>query len=277
MKIKKPFSIFGNANETLKSKPRVSAVYFLLRISVIIMMILQFLNKNYENVFLCILTLILFLVPTILEKSLKIDLPNTLEIIILLFIFAAEILGEISSFYITYPIWDTMLHTINGFLCAAIGFALVDMLNRNEKLSLSMSPVYMSIVAFCFSMTIGVIWEFFEFGMDYFFLMDMQKDTIVNHISTVMLDPSFANNTVVIKGIKDVILVTENGQIPLGLGGYLDIGLLDTIKDLAVNFIGAVVFSIIGFFYVKNRGNGKFAGRFIPKVIDNFFESNEKD
>ena len=277
MKIKKPLSIFGNANETLKSKPRVSAVYLLLRISVIIMMILQFLNKNYENVFLCILTLILFLVPTILEKSLKIDLPNTLEIIILLFIFAAEILGEISSFYITYPIWDTMLHTINGFLCAAIGFALVDMLNRKEKISMTMSPVYMSIVAFCFSMTIGVIWEFFEFGMDYFFMMDMQKDSIVNHISTVMLDPAMANNTVVIKNIKDVILVTNEGQIPLGLGGYLDIGLLDTIKDLGVNFIGAVIFSIIGYFYVKNRGTGKFAGRFIPKVIDNFFESNEKD
>ena len=277
MKIKKPLSIFGNANETLKSKPRVSAVYLLLRISVIIMMILQFLNKNYENVFLCILTMILFLVPTILEKSLKIDLPNTLEIIILLFIFAAEILGEISSFYITYPIWDTMLHTINGFLCAAIGFALVDMLNRKEKISMTMSPVYMSIVAFCFSMTIGVIWEFFEFGMDYFFMMDMQKDSIVNHISTVMLDPAMANNTVVIKNIKDVILVTNEGQIPLGLGGYLDIGLLDTIKDLGVNFIGAVIFSIIGYFYVKNRGTGKFAGRFIPKVIDNFFESNEKD
>ena len=277
MKIKKPLSIFGNANETLKSKPRVSAVYLFLRISVIIMMILQFLNKNYENVFLCILTLILFLVPTILEKSLKIDLPNTLEIIILLFIFAAEILGEISSFYITYPIWDTMLHTINGFLCAAIGFALVDMLNRKEKVSMTMSPVYMSIVAFCFSMTIGVIWEFFEFSMDYFFLMDMQKDTIINHISTVMLDPAMANKTVLIKDIKDVILVTKDGQIPLGLGGYLDVGLLDTIKDLAVNFIGAVIFSIIGYFYVKNRGTGKFAGRFIPKVIDNFFESDEKD
>ena len=264
------------AKATLKSKPRVSAVYLLLRIAVTVVMVAQFFNKNYENVFLCMLTLTLFLIPTILEKELKIALPNTLEIIILLFIFAAEILGEIRSFYITYPGWDTLLHTLNGFLCAAIGFALVDMLNRNERLSLSMSPVYMAIVAFCFSMTIGVMWEFFECGMDHFFLLDMQKDTVVRQISTVMLDPAMANHTVVIKGIQDVILVTENGQIPLGLGGYLDIGLLDTMKDLAVNFIGAVVFSVIGYFYVKNRGKGKLAGSFIPKVIG-FFESDEKD
>ena len=134
----------------------------------------------------------------------------------------------------------------------------------------------MAIVAFCFSMTIGVMWEFFECGMDHFFLKDMQKDTIVNQISTVMLDPRMANHTVVIRDITDVILVTDSGEIPLGLGGYLDIGLLDTMKDLAVNFIGALAFSVIGFFYVKNRGKGKLASSFIPKVLDNFFESDPK-
>ena len=266
-----------SAKTTLKKKPRVSAVYLFLRIAVTVVMVAQFFNKNFENVFLCMLTLTLFLIPTILEKELKIVLPNTLEIIVLLFIFAAEILGEIRAYYITYPGWDTLLHTLNGFLCAAIGFALVDMLNRNERLSLSMSPVFMAITAFCFSMTIGIMWEFFECGMDHFFLLDMQKDTIVQQISTVMLDPSHQNHTVVIKGITDVILVTKDGQIPLGLGGYLDLGLFDTMKDLAVNFIGAVVFSVIGYFYVKNRGKGRVAGSFIPKVIDNFFESSDKE
>ena len=74
----------------------------------------------------------------------------------LLFIFAAEILGELASFYVRVPNWDTMLHTVNGFLCAAVGFALVDMINRNERFSLKLSPVYLAIVAFCFSMTVGV-------------------------------------------------------------------------------------------------------------------------
>ena len=178
-------------------------------------------------------------------------------------------MGEISSFYTTFKSWDTILHTLNGFLCAAIGFALVDMLNRTEKFSLSLSPVFMSIVAFCFSMTIGVLWEFFECGMDQLMMLDMQKDTVVHSISSVMLDPSGRNNRVLIENIVDTIVVTADGQqISLGLGGYLDVGILDTMKDLFVNFIGAVVFSIIGYFYVKTRGQGKFASRFIPQVVE---------
>lgn len=245
----------------------VSLMYVLLRISVIAVMIAQIFNRNFENVMLCVLTLILFMLPSIIERRMKIELPDTLEIIILLFIYAAEILGEIRAYYIWFPYWDTMLHTLNGFLCAAIGFSLVDLFNRNERFSLSLSPVFMAIVAFCFSMTIGVLWEFFECIMDSFFLLDMQKDTIVHDISTVMLDPTGGNKITAIRGITDVIVVAGGKEIPLGLGGYLDIGLLDTMKDLFVNFIGAFVFSIIGYFYVKNRGRGRFARRFIPKVL----------
>ena len=266
MKIGKIRKALHAANETLRNKPGVATVYILLRIAVIVVMVAQFFNRNFENVFLCLLTLVLFLMPTMLEKRLSIALPNTLEIIILLFIFSAEILGEIRSYYTTYQGWDTMLHTLNGFLCAAIGFSLVDMLNRDKRFSMKLSPVFMAIVAFCFSMTIGVMWEFFECGMDYFFAFDMQKDMIVNQISTVVLDPTGGNTPVVIKGIEDVILVVNGENMPLNVGGYIDIGLLDTMKDLLVNFIGAVVFSVIGYFYVKNRGKGKFANRFIPKV-----------
>ena len=257
------------ADAALRRKRTVAAVYILLRFLVIATMVAQFFNRDYESVFLCLLTLILLLLPTIVERALMVDLPNTLEIIIMLFIFAAEILGEIRSFYTTFYGWDTILHTINGFLCAAIGFALVDMLNRNEKFSLTLSPTYMAVVAFCFSMTIGVLWEFFECGMDQLFLLDMQKDAVVNTISTVMLDPTGGNTSVAIRDITDVVVITAGGEeISLGLGGYLDIGILDTMKDLLVNFVGAVVFSFIGYFYVKNRGKGGLASRFIPKVVD---------
>ena len=263
------WSVLQSAHNILRRKRTVAVVYILLRFLVIVTMVAQFFNGDYESVFLCALTLVLFLLPTIFERALMIDLPNTMEIIIMLFIFAAEILGEISSFYTTFKSWDTILHTINGFLCAAIGFALVDMLNRTEKFSLSLSPVFMSIVAFCFSMTIGVLWEFFECGMDQLMMLDMQKDAVVHSISSVMLDPSGLNNRVLIKDIVDTIVVTADGQqISLGLGGYLDIGILDTMKDLFVNFIGAVVFSVIGYFYVKTRGQGKFASRFIPQVVE---------
>lgn len=246
-------------------KRLVAFVAFLLRVSVILVLVAQIFNRNFENVFLCVLTLGLFTVPTILERRLSIELPGTLEIIVLLFIYAAEILGEIQAFYVHIPNWDTMLHTMNGFLCAAIGFSLLDILNRNEKVKFSLSPLYLAIVAFCFSMTVGVVWEFFEGAMDAFFHLDMQKDTIVNSIGTILLDPSGGNHPVVLQNITDVIVVQNDGtQTALGLGGYLDIGLMDTMEDLFVNFIGAFVFSVIGYFYVRSRGQGRFARRFIP-------------
>ena len=259
----------------LLKKPVVSAVYIALRAAVILVMIAQFFNRNFENVFLCALTLILFILPTVLERKLEVDLPDTLEIIILLFIFAAEVLGEISAYYTTYPYWDTMLHTLNGFLCAAVGFCLVDLFDRSERFSLTLSPVFMAIVAFCFSMTIGVLWEFFECSMDRIFLFDMQKDTVVTAISSVMLDPAGGNHAVVIKNISDVIVIADGKEIPLGVGGYLDVGLYDTMEDLFVNFIGAAVFSVIGYFYVKGRGQGKFAKRFIPKILEREIEDEE--
>lgn len=252
----------------IENTRRVRTVYVLLRLSVVGVMVLQFFNREYENVFLCVLSLILFMLPAMIERRLKIDLPDTLEIIILLFIYAAEILGEISAYYIQYQYWDTMLHTINGFLCAAIGFSLVDLLNRDERFSVKLSPFFMAVVAFCFSMTIGVLWEFFEWGVDNILHFDMQKDHVVTTIRTVMLDPTYSNKVVTVNDIADVILVHSDGsQQALGLGGYLDLGLYDTMKDLLVNFVGAVLFSIIGYFYVKGRGKGKFARRFIPTVM----------
>ncbi len=225
-------------------------IYLILRALVILTLVMAAIRGNYENVLLCVLTLILFYVPDILQRSLDIHLPDTLEIIILVFIFAAEILGEIQAFYIQIPIWDTMLHTTTGFLAAAVGFSLVDLLNRHERFSFEMSPVYMAIVAFCFSMTIGVLWEFFEFSADLFLHTDMQKDTILNGISSVALNPEPVNVPIRIDNITSTVV---NGET-LPIRGYLDIGLFDTMKDLFVNFIGAVVFSVFGFFYAKHRG-----------------------
>ena len=227
-------------------------VYVTLRVLVIVTMVLQFLNGNYENVFLCLLTLVLFLVPAFVQVTFKVELPSTLEIIVLLFIFSAEILGEISSFYVLFPFWDVTLHTLNGFLAAAIGFSLVDLLNRSDRVKFDL-PLFLAIVAFCFSMTIGVLWEFFEFAMDQLFALDMQKDTIVHAIHSVTLDPTNTNTTVTIDGITDTMV---NG-VDLGVGGYLDIGLIDTMEDL-------IVFSVIGFLYVRSRGKNTVLSRFIP-------------
>lgn len=254
-----------NLNEALYMELREHRssfiVYFTLRLIVIVMMILQLINRNYENVFLCVLTLVLLIVPSLVQITFRVELPTTLEIFILIFIFAAEILGEISEFYLVFPFWDVVLHTVNGFLAAAIGFSMVDLLNRSEKVKFNLSPLFMAIVAFCFSMTIGVVWEFFEFGMDQIMGYDMQKDTVIHTIRSVTLDPAGRNVPYMISGITETAV---NGQ-NLGVGGYLDIGLIDTMQDLIVNFVGAFIFSVIGFFYVKNRGKGILAGRFIPR------------
>lgn len=235
-------------------------VYIALRILVVIVLIAEIFNRNYNNVFLCVLTLILFMIPNFLNKRMNIILPGTLEIIVLLFIFGAEILGEINEYYLLFDRWDDMLHTINGFLCAAIGFSMIDILNRNEKVTFSLSPAFVALVAFCFSMTVGVLWEFFEFGMDMFFQTDMQKDSIQTVISSVIFNPE-GKNVAVVMPIESIVV---NG-VPWHYGGYIDIGLYDTMNDLFVNFIGAVTFSIIGYFYIKNRSKGKFAKRFMPR------------
>lgn len=253
------------AKKELASRSKaVTAVYIVLRVLVIAAFIRSIMLGNFENAFVCVLVLFLFFLPSIVEKKLHIDLPDTLEIIILVFIFAAEILGELQGYFIQYSHWDTVLHTTWGFLCAAMGFSLVDILNRNSRIKFNLSPTFVAVVAFCFSMTVGVFWEFFEFGMDRLFCKDMQKDTIITNIYSTLLDPAKQNIPFAVKGITET---SVNGELLLS-GGYLDIGLYDTMEDLFVNFIGAFTFSIIGYFYIKKRGDGKIARQFIPTLAD---------
>ena len=227
----------------------------------LVVLVRQLTLANYEGAFFCILTILLLYLPSWIQVKLRIELPPPLEITIFCFIFAAEILGEVNAFYVVIPGWDTMLHTLNGFLAAAVGSSMVMLLNDDQRITFRLSPAFLALVAFCFSMTIGVLWEFFEFGMDLFFGTDMQKDTVIHAIHTVTLDPTLSNKVVTIPNITDVAV---NGE-SLGLGGYLDIGIIDTMKDLFVNFIGAVVFSLTGFFYARHKGRRKSAAQsFVP-------------
>ncbi len=260
----KPKDTARRLKATIRQQPAVFAVYVVLRLIVVAELVLSILRGEYESAFICLLVLILFILPFFIQQNFGIQLPTTLEIIILLFIFAAEILGELEGYFITYSNWDTMLHTTTGFLCAATGFALIDILNRNSRIKFHLSPIYVALAAFCFSMTVGVLWEFFEFGMDRLFHLDMQKDTVVQSITSVMLDPTNSNTPITIDGIHSVAV---NGN-DLGFDGYLDIGLYDTMEDLFVNFIGAVTFSVIGYFYIKHRGKGKLARAFIPTLSE---------
>ncbi len=242
-------------NEFKRSKSTF-ILFIILRTIVIAIGVRSVVLGNYEHTFMCVLTLALFLLPPFISKTFQIELPSLLEKIVLIFIFSAEILGEVSDYYVKYPIWDTMLHITTGFLAAAVGLSLIDILNRSERIRFDLSPLFVALTAFCFSMTIGVLWEFFEFGADLLLETDMQKDAVVGAISSVMLNPEATNDAVKIGGITETVV---NGQ-PLGIGGYLDIGLYDTMKDMFVNFIGAVVFSVFGYFYTKYTGKNKSAG-----------------
>ncbi len=239
-------------------------IYMTLRTLVILVGTRQFFIGNYENVFLCVFTLFLFFVPLLVEKVFRVEVPSLLENIVLVFIFAAEILGEINSYYTRFRLWDTMLHVTTGFLAAAVGLSLIVILNRKRVFGLNLSPFFIALFSFCFSMTIGVLWEFFEFGMDQLFATDMQRDTVITAISSTLLNPDGLNVAV---QIKDITMTTVNGEV-MPINGYLDIGLIDTIKDMFVNFIGAISFSLFGYFYSRlsgKKGNKVVEGLMITK------------
>lgn len=248
-----------------KKSKKLFTIFLILRILVIYSAIREIAMGNYTNTFFCLVALVLFTMPAIIEDTLKIEFPTIMEVVIYLFIYAAWILGELNNFYEIFPYWDTMLHTINGFLCAGLGFSFIDILNKKSN-KFNLSPLYLAIASLCFSVTIGVMWEFFEFSMDRVFLSDMQKDEIVETISTVTLDETKSNKPVRIRDIDKTIIINKKGE-QTEIDGYLDIGLFDTTEDLFVNFVGAFIFSVFGFFYVYNRDDKAFIKHFIPKKI----------
>ena len=240
------------------------AIYLILRFLVVICMILQIIRGDLNNALLCLLSLVLLFAPLFIQNKYEITLPDSLEISIYLFIFSAEILGEINNFYGIIPHWDTCLHTINGFLATAVGFSLVDLLNKNSK-DINLSPFYLCLVAFCFSMTIGILWEFFEYGGDKLMKFDMQKDTLITNVSSVYLNPDNVNKPIIVDNIgKTEIFDIDNKLMYVVDGGYLDIGLNDTMKDLFVNFIGALVFSIFAYVGLRNNKNSSVVKKFVP-------------
>ena len=241
---------FKRLEKKIKEQKGVFILFSLLRIMVVAAFVRSIMIGNYESANTCILVLLLFFLPSLLEDKLKVKLPALFEGIIYCFIFAAEILGEVDHYYTLIPIWDTLLHTLNGFLFAAVGFSTIYILNRNSK-KLNLSPLYLVLVAFCFSMTIGVLWEFFECGADLFLGADMQKDFVVNTFHSCKLDPTNNQTAILVEDVTKTVINTSSGKTFVVNGGYLDIGILDTMKDLLVNLIGAIVFSTFGFIYLK--------------------------
>ena len=193
------------------------ALYLFVRATMIVVFAVSLLKQEYLTASQAVLTLILFAIPELIDRKLHIEIPNLLEIIILLFIYASVFLGEMQDYYYKFPYWDTMLHGCSMFVIAGIGFSLINILNKSKKITMQLSPFFVSFFSVCFATFVAVVWEIYEYFMDMAFGFDMQKDTIL------------AN-------------------------GAVDIGLIDTMEDLIIGLIGALIFAVIGYFYVKSKG-----------------------
>lgn len=214
---------------TVKNKSSM-IITNLVRLALILTYVRGWIMHDHSQDFLIILTFIMTYYPSVLEKRFGVYLPNTLQIIITLFIFAAQVLGEMNGFYDKITWWDTMLHATSGTVLGLLGFMFVYLLNKNRESEVNLSPIFVVLFAFCFAITMGVFWEFFEYGADRLMGYNMQKFRMP-------------------------------GQD----------GLVDTMEDLIVDTIGALVAGIFGWLYIKQENDTIFNNYF-----DKWFSKDRK-
>lgn len=166
----------------------------------------------------CLLGIFAMLLPGIVEKKIKIEIPSTMLLLYTLFLYCAIYLGEVKNFYYAIPYWDTILHTFSGAMLGALGFSFVSLLNRQQQIPVQLTPVFVSLFAFCFAITLGVFWEIYEFTFDALLGLNMQKFAL------------------------------ESGELLVGRNA-----LTDTMKDLIVDSIGAFVMSVIGYISLRYK------------------------
>lgn len=166
----------------------------------------------------CCLGLVVMGLPSALEKKFSLAIPNSMSILYFVFLFCAIYLGEVRNFYYLIPCWDDILHCFSGAMLGAFGFTLVSILNDSEKIHVVLSPVFISLFAFCFALAGGAIWEIYEFSGDFLLGLNMQKHTM-------------ADGTMLV-GIE---------------------ALSDTMHDLIIDAAGALGVAIMGFIQMKSK------------------------
>ncbi|MBR6727389.1 MAG: hypothetical protein IKM08_04290 [Clostridia bacterium] len=246
------------------------AVYITVHILIVITIVRGFFNGDPRFISISFLAIALMLIPVAVKLLFGIRLSTVLEVLAYLFIFSAQILGEIHHFYSIFPFWDAVLHVISGFMFAAFGYCLVDIFHKRREVVARLSPLFITLLAFCFSMTVGVFWEFIEFGGDTLMGKDMQKDAIVNEFHTILVpnrvqeqDPNqYVHH---FTDVQRMELYDSEGNLLAQVDGYLDIGLVDSMKDMILNCIGALAFCVLGYFSIRKGERGRIAGLFIPK------------
>lgn len=170
----------------------------------------------------CVVGMIVIFLPHRVETIFNVDIPDIMEIIYFIFLFCAIYLGEVQNFYYRIPFWDMILHGFSAVMLGALGFVIVDFLNSSKKTSISLSPFFVSLFAFCFATTCGVVWEMYEYTADQLLGTNMQK------------------------------FITAQGQV---LAGHAALG--DTMKDIMVDMAGALVIVVLGYLNLKYRAKNQ--------------------
>ena len=234
----------------LKKLKLEDIVRLVLSFIVLAIMIRQIILKEWIMTLACLLVLIVFSIPRVFDKKFKIKFPPVLEISIYLLVFASEILGEIGSYYVTVSWWDDLIHMLSGMALSAIALFVICVVD-NESSHISLSIGYKLVTAFCVSMTVLTIWECIEFGNDNLFKKDMQKDRIITEITSVKVNQ---NNPTKSDTLKIKSIIVNNEDWIKKYGGYIDIGLYDTMFDLLDGVLGTSIYCFISYFYlVKHK------------------------
>ena len=166
----------------------------------------------------CVLGMVVMVLPGIISKRLHIEIPSGMMLLFVIFLYCAIYLGEVKSFYYNIHSWDTALHWFSGAMIGALGFSFVALFNNAEKIPVNLSPFFVAAFAFCFAVTLGVFWEFYEFSFDGLLGLNMQKFAL------------------------------EDGTLLSGRAA-----LMDTMKDLVVDAVGALAASVIGYVSLKYK------------------------
>lgn len=145
-------------------------------------------HGSWINVLVSLSTLFLTFLPSLIERKFKIDYPGEFEIVILIFIYLSVYLGDMRDFYLKFWWWDAALHSLSGLIFGAIGFSLIFILNSSERIPLKLSPMFVALFAFCFSLSIGALWEIYEFLMDELFGMKLQRLGLNDTMWDMILD-----------------------------------------------------------------------------------------
>jgi flagellar biosynthesis protein FliR len=173
-------------NKILRKFPII--IYYLLRINVVLAFFVFLYQKNWLNAVSVFIILVLFSVPTYMKRRLKINIPFDFELIAVAFIYLSIFLGDLQEFYFRFWWWDVYLHLASGFLLGIIGFTLVYAINHNKNIKMNMKAGFVAMFALFFSLSIGLFWEFFEYGVDSFFNTNMQRSGLPDTMWDLIMD-----------------------------------------------------------------------------------------